>query len=187
MMYDNIEFGRICLRKATREDTVQIWKNVWSNENIASMMLWPATKSLEGAKVRMERTIDFQSRYLTFFVCLSETDEPIGLAGVRVVSEGVYEECGIAISEKYQGQGYGKETVMALNHLVFDILNGEKVTYGCFQQNVKSANLCKCLGYIYTHSLEGVRDWDGFRYVADYYELIKDDSHKELRKSLKHI
>jgi hypothetical protein len=44
---------------------------------------------------RLKRTMVYQSQHPAFFVCLKETDEPVGFAGMREEEPGVYEETGI--------------------------------------------------------------------------------------------
>ena len=95
----------LVLRKAREDDLDSIWKNVWINENLNRMMFWEVTKTEEEAKDRLRRTIAYQHFTNNFFVCLKETDEAIGFAGVRQVDlNGGFEDSGIVIAEEYQGK-----------------------------------------------------------------------------------
>lgn len=169
LMY--LETEHLILRKARLDDLDSIWHNVWEDASIAEKMLWKTTTTLEDATDRIKRTINYQSQIPAYFVCLKESDEPIGFAGIKEEKPGVFEDCGICIASKYQGRGYGKEVVNALIYLAFDLLHGKEFIYGCFHENEKSKGLAKSLGFKYTHSVDEVRKWDGYQYQADYFLL----------------
>ena len=169
----DLSLVRIALRKARESDLDAIWNNVWKDADLARMMLWEPTMDRDAADERMRRTLTYQARFPAFFVCLKDTDEAIGFAGVREKEPGVYEDSGICIARKYQNKGFGKEILTLLIELVFDELGGKKFVYGCFHENERSAAVCRALGFKYSHSSREVRDWDGYKYIADYYELIK--------------
>jgi len=170
-MIEKIETEHLILRKAEEKDLEQIWHNIWEDESIAKMMLWKPTHTYEEAKDRLRKTIEYQKNTHAYFVCLKDTDEPIGFAGVKEEGEGIFEESGICIARKFQGLDYGKEVVKTLLDLTFRKLGGKKFIYSCFRENEKSAKLCKSLGFQYTHSVDEVRGWDGYHYTSDYYEL----------------
>lgn len=175
---ESIETNHLRLRKARLEDMDAIWKNVWSDETIAKNMLWPPVKSREEAQERIVRTIAYQRKIPAYFVCLKDTDEPIGFAGFKEEKPKTYEECGICIAANHQKKGYGKEVVNALLFAAFDLLGGEKFIYGCFQENTASRRLAESLGFHYTHSKPEVRAWDGYQYVADYFLLTSNEMKK---------
>lgn len=168
--FSRLETARLVLRKARKADLDAIWHNVWSDAKLARTMLWQPTLSLEEAQQRMERTISLQSLHFTYFVCLKETDVPIGFAGIREVAPGVFDEMGLCIARAHQKKGYGKEMLEALVSLAFDKLGGHTFLYSCFRENTPSANLCKSLGFHYTHTDTGTRAWDGYQYTCDHFE-----------------
>ena len=174
-MTDRLETKHLILRKARPDDLQAIWHNVWEDDRIAETMLWSTTKDPEDAADRMQRTIAWQAKLPAYFVCLKETDEPIGFAGVRPTEPGEYEECGICVAVQYQGKGFGKEVVRALMELVFEHLGGEAFIYGCMHHNTRSAALCKSLGFVYTHSTEEVREWDGMPFTSDFYKMTVEE------------
>lgn len=171
-MIERIETPRLVLRKARADDLEAIFRNVWQDEELSKMMLWKVTKTYEEAVMRMERTKQYQSVNTAFFVCLKDTDEPIGFAGMKEEATGVYEDCGICIARAYQNRGYGKEVVQALVDCAFNELGADKFIYGCWHENTQSAATCKALGFTYSYSRHKVREADGKEYDADYYELI---------------
>lgn len=168
---ETLETQNLRLRKARITDMEKIWHNVWEDETIAATMLWKPTKTLEEAQDRIAKTIDYQSKLATYFICLKDTDEPIGMAGIRKEAPGVYEECGIGIATAHQGKGYGKEVTKALIKLAFDVFDGREFVYAAFSDNYKSKRVAESLGFTYTHSMKEVRAWDGYEYVADYFSL----------------
>lgn len=166
-----LETPRLRLRKAKESDLTPIWQNVWKDARIAKTMLWQPTESLEEAKDRLARTIRFQAENYAYFVCLKDTDEPIGFAGVKEVEPGVYEDCGICVATDLQNQGLGKEILAALLSFVFDKLGGTRFIYGCFHENERSAAVCQALGFQYAYSMRETRNWDGYEYLCDFYTL----------------
>lgn len=166
-----IETPRLRLRKAADRDLDAIWRRVWSDERLAASMLWTPTLTREAAEARLERTKAYQAENDGFFVCLRDTDEPIGFGGVREIAPGEYDETGLCIAVPWQGQGYGKEMLSALIKLVFSKPGAFRFQYECFHENAASAALCKSCGFVYTHCFPAVRERDGYEYVCDCYEL----------------
>ena len=166
----------LVLRKAREDDLDSIWKNVWINENLNKMMFWEATKTLEEAKDRLRRTIAFHQTSNNFFVCLKETDEAIGFAGVRPVDlDGGYEDSGIVVAEEYQGKGYGKEIVKALLDFAFQDLKAKTFYYSCFVENDISRKLCLSFGFNYLRRETQVRERDKKEVTLDFYYLKKEE------------
>ena len=159
----------LILRKAKKEDLNDIWKNIWSDKEIADNMLWKVTNTIEEAKDRMDKTIKYQSENYAYFVCLKTTNEPIGFAGIFEKDKNIYEETGICIARIHQGKGYAKEVVNALKDLIFTKLNGEMFIYGCFSTNEKSRRVCLSLGFKYLNSKKIIRKHDNKEYISDYY------------------
>ena len=173
----NLEYlvtNNLILRKARQADLEKIWSNIWRDEQIAEMMLWKPTQDINDAKIRLNRTIEFQSENYAYFICLKSNDEPIGFAGVKEIKNGIYEETGICIAKRYQGRGYAKEVVGVLKKLIFEELSGNKFIYGCFSINEKSRKVCLSQGFKYLNSEETTREWDKKQFMVDYYYFDKD-------------
>lgn len=166
-----LETEHLLLRKAKESDLNAIWKNVWADDSLAEMMLWKPTHSYEDAKNRVDRSVAFQAEHDAFFVCLKETDEPIGFCGITEKEPGVFAECGICIAKKEQGKGLGTEVLGALLRLAFSEFGGRQFVYSCDRENAVSAALCKHYGFQYERSEQGVREWDSHAYVDDIYIL----------------
>lgn len=169
----------LILRKARLEDLEKIWENIWSDEKIAETMLWKTTMTYENAVERLNRTINYQADNYAYFVCLKSNDEPIGFAGIKEKEDKIYEESGICIAREHQGKGYAKEVVQALEKLVFEELKGNMFIYGCFSANEKSKRVCMSQGFRYLNSEETIREWDGKKFLVDYYYFDKEMYNKK--------
>ena len=163
----------LILRKAKEEDLESIWKNVWSDERLNEMMFWEVSKTKEEAFDRLQRTIEYQKENDNFFVCLKDTDEVIGFAGVRKIYDNAYEDSGICVAKDYQGKGYGKEIVKALLDYAFYQLDGAIFYYSCFIENDASRNLCKHFGFSFSYSQEQIRSRDQKKVKLEFYTLTK--------------
>ena len=125
-MIERIETERLILRKAEDRDLDLIWNRVWREDELAAMMLWTPTLTPEDAQARMERTMAYQRDNYAYFVCLRETDEPIGFGGMREIAPGEWDETGLCIAKDWQGQGYGRESLRALVEIAFRQLGGRE-------------------------------------------------------------
>ena len=172
---NQLETEHLILRKAKMSDTEAIWKNIWSDKRIADMMLWPVTETLEEASERMRKTIAYQSDHYAYFVCLKDTDEAIGFAGVREYDPDTYEDSGLCIAIREQRKGYAKEALQALLKLVFEVLHKKRFIYGCFSTNEASRKVCLSQGFHFLETKEEVRKHDQFEYLAESYFLTKEE------------
>lgn len=173
----NIEYlltENLILRKAKKTDLEKIWNNIWKDENIAENMLWEPTRNINDAITRLDKTIEYQSKNYAYFICLKSNDEPIGFAGIKEKEKGIFEESGICISQKYQGNGYAKEVVLVLKKLIFEELKGNRFLYGCFSTNERSRNVCLSQGFKYLNSESITREWDNKQFIVDYYYFDKE-------------
>ena len=172
---DRIETKNLVLRKAKESDLDAIYRNIWSDSSVAETMMWKPTGSYEEAVDRLKRTLLYQSQYPAFFVCLKETDEPIGFAGMREAEPGVYEETGICVAVKCQNRGFGKEILGALLELAFVHYEGDRFIYAFMQHNIRSKNVCLRHGFQYLGKGIEVREWDQKEHTCEYYYLDKDE------------
>lgn len=167
-----IETARLRLRKAVPSDLDAIWHNVWQDESIARWMFWQPTGTYEDALSRLERTMAFQAEHEhMYFVCLKDTDEAIGFAGMREIRPGVFEEAGVCVAARYQCMGLGKEILGALVYAAFSQLRASTFVAAHMRGNEKSKAVITHFGFQYTHSTQETREWDGAQFVTDFYEL----------------
>ena len=173
-MYETLVGEHIVLRKAKEKDALSMLKHVWGDEEVYRWMLYQPTLTEPDAEERCRRSIQFQKDHLAWFVALKDTDEAIGLCAIRENTPGHYEESGICIGTAFQGKGYGKEIVSLLLELVFIRLGAEDVRYGYFQDNIKSKRVAEHFGFVYDHTEEMVRPWDGSPKKIDSCLLTRD-------------
>ena len=64
----------ILIRKAKLSDLESAYKNIWSDDTLFQYMFYDSTKTLEEAKARLNRTIEYQKTHYAYFICLKETD-----------------------------------------------------------------------------------------------------------------
>ena len=172
---DRIETKNLVLRKARLSDLDAIYENIWSDKSVAETMMWKPTESYEEAVERLKRTMIYHSQYPAYFVCLKETDEPIGFAGMREEEPGVYEETGICVAVKYQNRGFGKEILGALLELAFIHYEGDRFIYAFMQHNTRSKTVCLRHGFQYLSKGEEILEWDGKAHLCEYYYLDRDE------------
>ncbi len=170
-LHETVEGKRVRLRKARVEDTEEIFNNVWSREKLAEMMLWVVTDNLEDAKGRMERTIDRQKQGPAYFIEYKESGEVIGFAGIMEIAPDVYDDCGICIMEKYQGQGLGTEVISLLVGLGFRGLMAKEIHMGHIRGNEASKHAIMNNGFRPFEEADEVRERDGMGYTAVNYKL----------------
>lgn len=174
-MYEYLEGKNIVLRKAKLSDYESMLKHVWGDEEVYSKMLYKPTFTIEDAKERCKRSIEFQKEHYAYFIALKSTDEAIGLCAIDEDEPHVFEECGICIGTAFQGKGYGKEIVALLLDLVFSKLGGEKFIYGYFQDNIKSKRLAESFGFKYYETEKMIRPWDQAEKTIDYCFLTREE------------
>jgi len=51
---------KIILRKARSEDLDSMWNNIWQDKELAKYMLWKPVENIEEAKIRLQKTIEYQ-------------------------------------------------------------------------------------------------------------------------------
>ena len=159
-MYERLEGNNIVLRKASPDDYKSMLENIWSDEEVYKWMLFPPALTVEDAIDRTERTIEYQKNAYAYFVALKDSDEAIGFCGIKEKEPGRFDESGICIARKCQGNGYGKEVVSLLLDLAFNKLDAIDFQYGYFQDNHKSKKLAEEFGFTYDRTIEFIRPWD---------------------------
>lgn len=177
------ESEHIYLKKACMDDTTAMYQNVWSDRDISKYMNFKPIDNLDDAKIMMQQSIEYQKSNMGFLVYDKETDEAIGFAGVKNVSDSDYAESGLCIARKCQGKGYGKELLHVLLNIVFDELHGDKFIYAAMEGNIISINLCRSCGFVYDSSKTVIRKWDNYEYVSEIYILTAQQYYKQVKKA----
>ena len=166
-----LETKDLILSKAKMSDLNDIFVNFWSQEDTAKYMLWKPCKNLDEAKIALKNIIKFQQTRFAYFVREKSTGKAIGIAGIAEIEPGVFENCGIGLGRQFVGKGYGKQILMTLIDFAKNELKAKKMICSCFRENIPSARMQKSCGFVFSHSENRLRAWDGKEFVEDYYEL----------------
>lgn len=161
----------LILRKAQENDLYDIFNNIWSDKNIYENMFFKPTTNIEEALERLNRTIEYQNNNYTYFICYN--NEVIGFTGITYKKPQIYEETGICIASKYQGNGFGNEVLTLLKKLIFEELNGKVFLYYFINSNIKSKRLCLKEGFKYLESKKIIREWDNKELNTDCYYFTR--------------
>lgn len=165
------ETNDLILKKAEYDDWADMLRNVWSREETARYMLWGLTRTEEDAKIRIQRTMDYQKQNpYCWFVYEKESYQAIGFAGMLPVADGVYEDCGIAIGPEFVGKGYGKQLLNCLVDYAFHTLNAGQFISSCRSGNAPSRGMIRACGFHYTHSEDRIDPRTGEPYILEFYE-----------------
>jgi len=171
----SIETKDLILGKIKMKDLESIYKNFYSQDETAKYMLWTPCKTIDEARAKLEKTIEYQKEHIGYCVYEKASNEAIGIVGMIEIEKDVYEDGGIAIGPKYVGKGYGKQILLALMTYVFDELHAKKVICSCDTENIVSKKLQLSCGLKYSHSKENYRKRNNTYFIADFYEITKEE------------
>jgi RimJ/RimL family protein N-acetyltransferase len=174
-MFDLLIGKNIILRKAKEKDYESMLNNVWGDEEVYKWMLYTPTKTIEDSIDRLKRSMEYQKDHYAYFIALKDTDEAIGLCAIKEYEPNRWEESGICIGTKYQGNGYGKEILSLLLDLAFNKLNAIDFRYGYFIDNLKSKKLAEFFNFKFVSKEEFIRPWDQEKKIIDLCLLNRND------------
>ena len=180
MYKKNIETKVLILAKAKMSDLEDIYNNFWSQKETSRYMLWTPLNSIEEAKERLIKVINYQKNNMAYFVYEKKSGKAIGIAGMEEIEPHVYEDAGIGFGKDYVGKGYGKQILKAFIDYIFNNLNGEKILCSCDRRNIRSAKMQLACGLKYSHTENTFRKRDGEPYIADYYVIYKQNNYDNI-------
>lgn len=164
-----IETKDLILRQGAADDWRDLYRNLWSREEVFRYMFKNPCPSEEHAVARTGAYVVMHEEVKTeFFVCEKASGQAIGIAGVKELKPGHWTITDIAIGPNFQGKGYGKQIVTALLNLAFE-LGATEVAYDCFTQNAASKQLALSCGFTYSHSEEAELMKNGKKVILDYF------------------
>lgn len=158
----------IYLDKAKFEDWSSLYHNIWSRPESNRYMLWDLTTDEDAAKLRMERTIEYQKSHHAYTIYHSASSQAIGFAGLVEVEPHIWEDTGIALGPDFVGRGYGKQVLKLLLDYVKS-LYGEKFIYTTRAANTASIALALSCGFTYDRSEQKQDPRNGESYELQYY------------------
>ena len=168
-----LQTSDLILDKAKFSDWEGMYRNVWSSPESARYMQWRVTTSESDARIRIQKTIDFQKTHDTWLVYEKATGEPIGFAGVERAGPDSYQEMGICLGPRYVGRGFGGQILDCL--IAYCRAQGAKeFLYSAREENMASHRLAESRGFKRVSSAPGSDLRDGHPYRLICYRLRLD-------------
>lgn len=166
-----LETKDLILDKAKFPDWKGMYKNVWCHSECAKYMAWQVTQNEEDAKIRIQRTIEFQKTHDTYVVYEKATGEAIGFAGVEKLTSDVFMETGICLGIDYQRKGYGTQILKCLIKYCKEQFHAKEFIYSTRENNEASKRLAFSLGFGLKISEEKTDERSGQAYILQKYSL----------------
>jgi len=140
-------------------------------------VLWSGFKSapnpVEFKDLFYTRFINSSVNYL-FFLRNKSTNELIGYSQLRKINENLFEQMGMGVYQKYQGQGFGSYIHFLISQKVFEFSSEKIITLTSFvsQKNTSSLKALFKAGYKKT-GLQTKRFIQGFNCSHVFLEIEK--------------
>ena len=165
-----LETERLILRQGAEDDWFDLYRNLWSREEVFRYLFSKPSPNEEAARHKTAAYVQMHKEVKSeFFVCEKASGQVIGIAGIKELRPGCWTVTDIAIGPDFHGRGYGKQIVACLLKLAFDECGATEVAYSCFAQNIVSKRLAKSCGFIYSHSEEAELLKNGEKVMLDYF------------------
>lgn len=166
-----LEAKDLILRQGAANDWQDLYRNLWSREEVFRYMFNKPSPDEEAGRKRTALYAQMHKEVKTeFFVCEKASGQAIGIAGIKELKPGIWTITDIAIGSDFHGKGYGKQIVTALLNLAFE-QGADEVAYDCFTQNTVSKQLALACGFTYSHSEEAELLKNGEKVLLDYYTI----------------
>lgn len=163
-----METRNLIIGKAKYEDWESMYRNVWSRAETARYMAWQVTASEEEARLRMQRTIEYEETHDTWLVYDKVSGQAIGFAGVGEIRPQTFQDTGIALGPEYVGRGYGKQ-ILRLLIKYCTALGGREFIYSTRAGNAASKALALSCGFRYQYSKQETDTHSGKSYELEVY------------------
>lgn len=146
-----LETQDLVLRSGCEADWEMLYRNLWSQVEVFRYMFSRPSEDEESARKKTAAYAEMHRAVPTeFFVEEKSSGQVIGIAGVKALQPGKWTITDIALGLDFQGRGYGRQIVMALVKLAFE-LGAVEVAYECFRENDVSRHLAARCGFCFTH------------------------------------
>lgn len=166
-----LETKDLFLDKAKYSDWEAMYRNVWSQPESAKYMAWNVTTSEQDAKIRIQKTIDFQKTHDTYLVYKKANSEAIGFAGIERLGLHIYQEAGICLGPEFAGKGYGKQVLLCLIRYCKEAFGAKEFIYSTRDNNMASIGLAHSLGFQLIRTEENEDKRNGQLYIIQKYSL----------------
>lgn len=166
-----LETKDLILDKAKFSDWEGMYGNVWSHPESAKYMRWNLTTNENDAKIRIQKTIEFQKDHDTYLVYEKKSLTPIGFAGVEQISPSVCQEVGICLGPDYVHRGLGKQILQCLIQHSREKYGATEFIYSTRDKNAASIRLAESMGFTLIGSEPQTDNRDGHSYQMLKYSL----------------
>lgn len=173
-----IETPRLILRKFEKEDILNVFKNITSDDRVSQFMSWETHKNIETT----EKLVNFwlsqyeKESYYRWAIILKETKEPIGVVTVVNIDERAENlEIGYYMGSLWWNGGLTTEAVKSVIQFLFKEVKVRRVEACASVINKSSCKVLEKCGFIF----EGIKRkarWDnnGISDLA-FYSIIDDE------------
>ena len=176
----NIETDRLILRKVTKVDALDAYKNWCSSELVSKYVTWDKHESVEITKELYEIWEKEYENPETFrwIVELKDTHEVIGtidVMGKKYFQYGVC-EIGYCYGEKFWNKGYATESLKAVIKYLFEEIGFEVIYANYMNNNPGSGRVMEKSGMKKEGVLRGrIIDKDGIRNDLISYSITNEE------------
>ena len=169
-----LETKDLILKQGSAQDWKSLYKNLWSQSAAFQYMFAKACAGeLSGEKKTAAYAEMHKAVNTEYFVYEKQSDEAIGVAGLKELQPGIFTVTDIAIGPAFWGRRYGTQILKVLLNTAFSEWGAKEVWYDCFSQNAVSSHLALSCGFVYDHSEEAELKKDGETIILDYYKLVR--------------
>ena len=165
-----IETKNLLLKEYEEKYAYQAHINFFSSKETAKYVLWKPTEVVQDVIDKVDYWLNVAKIDIFWMIHKKEDDEPIGFISADEIEPNIYGNIGIAIGEKFVGNGYGSEV---LNELIQYIksLGGKQIHYSHFKENEASKRLALKFGFQFYKSDKRVRRYDNKEFDELFYVL----------------
>lgn len=97
-----IETKDLLLDKGRIADWKVMYENIWKHEGTARYTMWTAARTKEAGYKMTHNYLAFQEVNPTAYIVYEKASKtPIGYAGMKETSKGIFEDSGIAVGPSY--------------------------------------------------------------------------------------
>ena len=173
-----LETERLILRKFVMEDSVAMYKNWASDEEVTRYLTWPTHPNPEISKSVIKDWITSYSdeNYYQWAIVLKDKEEPIGSISVVHMNEAASKvHIGYCIGKTWWHRGITSEALKAVMDFLFEEVDVNRIEARHDPQNPNSGKVMKKCGMKYEGTLRS-SDWNN-QGICDacYYALLKSE------------
>ena len=184
-----IETGRLLLRRFVMSDANEIFREWMSYENISKYMRWEYHKSISETKTFLMNTIAGYEQFNTYQWGIELKNEGIliGAIGANIYSERDRNATvGYCLGERFWNRGYATEALRAVMDYMFYDVNVNRVE-GCSSiNNPASGKVMQKAGLIKEGTIrQEYMTGEGEYQDVDLYGLVKEDFEKLYEPEIK--